>query len=140
MVSKVLGLDVGEKRIGVAVASTIARLPSALPTVLHDDSVYQQLLGYIQDEAIDLIVVGRPRNLSGEETAQTRYTHAFIASLSEHTSLPIVMQDETLTSRQAEAELQARGKPYAKGDIDALAAIYILEDYLQKTNTISGVS
>lgn len=136
MINKILALDVGEKRIGVAVASTIARLPSSLVTLQHTSNIFADLQRYITEESIDLIVVGRPRNLSGDETAQTRYTRDFIAQLSAHTQLPIVEQDETLTSRQAEAELVARGKPYTKGDIDALAAVYILDDYLRthKTN------
>lgn len=141
VINKVLALDVGEKRIGVAVASMIARLPRALPTLVHDGTVYQRITDYIMQESIDAIVVGRPRNLSGEETAQTRYTYDFVAGLSNHISLPIELQDETLTSRQAEAELKARGKPFEKGDIDALAAVYILEDYLRSyTDTKTRVS
>ena len=131
VINKVLALDVGEKRIGVAVASTIARLPSVLLTFEHNDTIFTAIDEYLQAESIDLIVVGRPRSMQGQETAQTAYTRTFILALKQHTQLPIVEQDETLTSRQAEQELQARGKPYVKGDIDALAALYILEDYLK---------
>lgn len=71
-----------------------------------------------------------PRNLSGEETAQSATIRQFAQELATYTDLPITLQDETLSSRQAEEELKSRGKPYSKADIDSLAATLILEDYL----------
>jgi putative holliday junction resolvase len=68
--------------------------------------------------------------MDGQETQQTRDTERFVSLLRDKTGLTVHMQDEALTSQKAEAELQARHKPYQKGDVDALAATYILEDYL----------
>ncbi len=82
------------------------------------------------ERAVSQLVAGLPRGLDGQETAQTAYARNFAEAISQQLQLPVYYQDEAVTSRQAEAELQARGKPYAKGDIDALAATYILEDYL----------
>jgi len=128
----ILALDIGERRIGVASARVSAGLPTPLTTVDHTETVTHALQNlFAQHEAVAL-VMGLPRGLDGQETAQTRRVETFVAELKKHTDLPIYWQDEAVTSRKAEEELQRRGKPYAKGDIDALAATYILEDFLQE--------
>jgi len=126
----ILSLDVGEKRVGVAMASLIARLPSPLVTLERNDQFFQALKDLIAAEDAGMLVIGLPRGLSGQETGQTQAIHAFIAELKEHVDLAIHLQDEAVTSAQAETELQKRGKIYSRGDIDALAATYILEDFL----------
>jgi putative holliday junction resolvase len=130
--SSILALDVGERRIGIAVASRVAKLASPVGFIENDETVYAKVQQLIAEHQADELVVGYPRNMSGDPTAQTEYVEAFVATLSSHIPLPIALQDESLTSHRAEHELQARGKPYAKGDIDALAATYILEDYLKQ--------
>lgn len=130
--SSILALDVGERRIGVAIASSIARFARPLTTLINDEHFMSNLSEIIEDETIEIIVVGLPRNLSGEDTAQTDYVRKFTEQLNRDM---IIFQDEALTSRKAETELHQRGKPYSKGDIDALAATYILEDYLSQTRS-----
>lgn len=130
MSDNVLALDVGDRRIGVAVAQSVARLPRPLTTLNNDEKFEASLQAIIDQEGIGTIVVGLPRNLHGQDTAQTKASRAFAEQLTEKFNLPVVLQDEAGTSRQAETELQARGKPYAKADIDAWAAAIILEDYL----------
>lgn len=125
-----LALDVGSKRIGVAIASLSFKLPRPLCTLMNDDTFLKRLNDLIKTEAIGVLVVGLPRGLEGQETGQTKYVRDFVDQLKTHIDLPINFQDEALTSTWAEAELTARGKIYQKGDIDALAATYILEDYL----------
>jgi putative Holliday junction resolvase len=129
-----LALDVGERRVGVAVANSLARLARPLTTLERGEDFWQQLEALITRETATRLVVGLPRNLRGDATAQTAAIESFIVELKQHTKLDIATQDEALTSRQAEAELRRRGKPFAKGDIDALAATYILEDYLGQGN------
>lgn len=126
----ILALDVGEKRIGLALASPIAKLARAYKTLENSEQVWNQLVELIQREQVSTVVVGLPRNLSSNDTQQTKYVRNFAEKLQEKTGIEPVLQDEALTSRQAEAELRMRGDTYAKGDIDALAATYILEDYL----------
>ena len=130
MATNLLALDVGGARIGVAIASSMAKIPRPLTTLNNDDNFAAELGKIIADEEIGILVVGLPRNLSGDETSQTATVKEFTAKL-EMIGIPIHFQDEAVTSAQAEAELISRGKPYSKGDIDALAATYILEDFLQ---------
>lgn len=126
----VLGLDVGAKRIGVAVASLAARLPRPLTTLEWNDDFFTALSDLIEKEEAGALVVGFPRGLEGQHTAQTDSVQTFTEELRKHVDLPVHTQDEAVTSKQAEAELEARGKPYERGDIDALAATYILQDWL----------
>ena len=126
----VLGLDVGDRRIGVAVASLAARLRRPLTTLIRDSGFFKELQTIIATENAETLVIGFPRGQSGQPTAQTGAVEAFVNELRAHCELPIHFQDESVTSKQAEAELAARGKAYQRGDIDALAATYILEDFL----------
>jgi putative Holliday junction resolvase len=81
-------------------------------------------------------VVGHPRDMNGQSTEQTLRIETFTNKLKSRFSLPIDLQDEALTSKQAEAELIARKKPYTKSDVDALAATYILSDWLSEHERI----
>lgn len=125
-----LSLDVGERRVGIARANSLARLPQPLTTLVRDDNFWANLEKVIKTEATDQVVVGLPRNLESQDTDQTRCTREFATEFKDRFNLPVTFQDEALTSRKAEAELKSRGKGFTKGDIDALAATYILEDYL----------
>ena len=130
--NSVLALDVGERRIGVAIASLVAKLPRPLTTIENDGKVLQQLEKLVKDNEAGLLVIGLPRGLNGQETAQTAKVRQFASGLSDSLGIPVVLQDEALTSRQAEAELQLRGiSNRDKAAIDSLAATYILEDYLR---------
>jgi putative Holliday junction resolvase len=130
--SSILSLDVGTKRIGVAVASLSARLARPLTTLTNDDAFYDSLASIIAQELVGALVVGYPRGLQGQSTAQTATIEAFAESLKSQYDMPVYFQDEALTSHMAEKELELRGKPYMKGDVDALAATYILEDFLNE--------
>jgi putative Holliday junction resolvase len=126
----VLALDVGNKRIGIAIASLIARLPRPLTTLANDENFIEQLQTIINNERAGALVIGLPRGLDGQETGQTKIVRQFVAELTPLMTIPIHLQDEALTSAKAEAELRARGKLYEKGEVDSLAATYILEDYM----------
>jgi len=129
--STLLALDVGQRRIGVAIASAQARLASPLTTLSHGESVAEEIQHLVSQHATEVLVVGLPRGLDGQRTAQTIATEEFKARLERLIPVPVYWQDEAVTSRQAEAELRARGKPYQKEDIDALSATYILEDFMR---------
>jgi putative Holliday junction resolvase len=125
-----VGLDVGEKRIGVAVADAGIRIAVPFMTVEVDGSEIQTITEIVLKEGAIIIVVGYPRNQSGEVTAQTKYVELFAERL-EHLEKKIVFQDESLTSVLAEQQLISHKRPYSKGDIDAQAAAIILQDYVE---------
>ncbi len=126
----VVCLDVGEKRIGVAVADVMIKIAVPLETVDVDGDEIESISKIVISEGAETIVVGYPRNQSGEVTAQTHYVEEFSKRLAGF-SKNIIFQDESLTSVIAEQRLVSHGRPYSKGDIDAQAAAIILQDYLE---------
>jgi len=135
--TEVLALDVGEKRIGLARANSVARLAEPLCTVINDDRVIDELEKIISEFGVDLLVIGLPRNLASNDTDQTRYSRAFADKL-EPLDMPIVWQDEALSSKQARDLIKRR--VYRKNDrgqkvgVDEVAACIILNDFLGENN------
>ncbi len=127
----VIGLDIGTVRIGVAKAYWPDGIPTPYATLANDDNFISNLRQIIASEKVSLLVIGLPRNMNSQSTKQTEYVTKLAKNLSKATGLPVKFQDEAATSIRAEEELQARGKHYAKGDIDKLSATYILEDYFR---------
>ncbi len=125
-----LALDVGGKRIGLARADTGTKLAFPVGTIEVDGVEIERLQQIIAEVEPGTIVVGYPRNQSGETTEQTRAVEAFAVRL-EKFGLPVVFQDESLTSVIAEERLKERRKSYVKSDIDSEAATIILQDYLE---------
>ena len=129
-----IALDVGTRRIGVALADSEVKIAIPFITVEVDDdnsSEIEEINEIIVREEINVMVVGLPRNQSGEETAQSEYTKEFAKNF-EFSVSKIEFQDESLTSIQAENLLKSYKKPYSKGDIDMTAASIILQDYLEE--------
>jgi putative Holliday junction resolvase len=138
-VGRIVGLDVGERRIGVAASDatcTLARPVGVLRTTgLDGDAlalVRAELARLDDDEGLASIVVGLPRRLDGSPNAMTPRVEAFAVRLQAETDLPVIFQDERLTSREAESRLAERDKDWRarKGRLDAAAAAIILQDYL----------
>lgn len=124
----ILSLDYGEKRVGVAIAHMVARLPRPVATLTNDETLFDGIRTLVAQERVALVLVGLPRGMDGGYTAQTRAAEAFAEQLQEILDVPVELTDETLTSVDAESSLA--GRAHNKGDIDALAAAYILERYL----------
>ncbi|MDN5819755.1 MAG: Holliday junction resolvase RuvX [bacterium] len=125
-----LALDVGEKRIGVALATGGVSIAVPLEAVVVDGTEIDAIAKRVKSDAVNLIIVGYPRNQSGEATKQTAYVEAFVDRL-ESIGVPVTYQDESLTSVLAEQHLKQSGRGYQKGDIDSMAASIILQDYLE---------
>ena len=125
-----LCLDVGEKRIGVAVADTSVRIAVPFATIEVDGDEITSIAELVIKEEATTIIVGYPRNQKGEPTTQTDYVEKFVKRL-EPLDVTIEFQDESLTSVIAEQRLKSYKKPYSKGDIDAQAAAIILQDHLE---------
>jgi putative Holliday junction resolvase len=128
--TNLLCLDVGEKRIGVAVGDSSVRIAVPFDTITVDGVEIESIAKLVAKEDADILVIGYPRNQAGEPTAQSRFVEDFVTKLSDIAS-KIVFQDESLTSVIAEQRLASYNKPYSKGDIDAAAAAIILQDYIE---------
>ncbi len=128
--ANLLSLDVGTKRIGVAVADTIVPVASPLMTIDVDGTELEKIRQLVHERAVETIVIGYPRNQAGDRTDQTAISEAFARQLEDVAN--IAFQDESLTSVMAEDRLKSSGKPYTKADIDAFAATIILQDYLEQ--------
>lgn len=131
----VLGLDVGGKRIGAALTSVLARIPQPLPAIDADEKPYEEIMQIAQKEDVRLIVVGLPRNLSGEETAQSREIRQFAAGLAEITDTPIAFADESLSSVRAED--LSKHTEFKNASPDSLAACFILEEFFANMDKAS---
>ena len=130
--NSILALDLGEKRIGLARASMAARLPEPLPLLGNDENFVARLKALIEEYSVDTLVIGLPRNGSGQETAQSSWARQFAESvLRPNFSGDIVFQDETLSSVAAESYDSSL---IAKFGLDSLAALEIMKDYLENKN------
>jgi putative pre-16S rRNA nuclease len=137
---RIVGLDVGERRIGVAVTDvtrTLARPLGVLRPAGLDVDAVQVAADEIarlarEEDGVASVVVGLPRRLDGAATDMTRRVEQFARQLEARTALPVALQDERLSSREAESRLALREKDWRvrKQRLDAAAAAVILQDYL----------
>ncbi len=136
---RVLALDVGEKRIGVALSDEAGQFAMPLTTVQAQPlaRALAQISALVLEHGIELIVIGWPLTLSGEVGVQAHTTQAFATQLQSHVSVPLTMFDERLTSTVAKQILREMGvKPEKrKQRIDEIAAMVILQDYLDHTRS-----
>ncbi len=128
---QLLGLDVGAVRIGVALADTGVRISVPHDYIEVDGSEIAAIAELVTRNNVDTIVVGYPRNQSGEPTKQTAFVEEFCQKLVD-LDADVVFQDESLTSVIAEQRLTSRRKTYTKGEIDSEAAAIILQDYMEQ--------
>jgi putative Holliday junction resolvase len=131
---RVLALDFGKKRIGLAVSDELGLTAQGIET-LHRTRVRDDLdalARLIQDYGVALVLVGLPLHMSGDESRQAEYTREFSERLRQHTGIPVHFWDERWTSRQAERVLRESGIGIAKraAALDRLSAVILLESYL----------
>ena len=141
-VARVAGLDVGERRIGVAVSDATGMLARPVGVLqisgLNGDAVERAAVELArlaaEEDGLASLVVGLPRRLDGSPSDMTPRVEAFAAALRTRMSLPVILQDERLTSREAESRLALREKDWRvrKKQLDAAAAAIILQDYLDE--------
>jgi putative holliday junction resolvase len=133
--------DAGERRIGVAISDATGMLARPVGTLSIgglDVSAAEQAVAEVarlrdvEGDRIETIVIGLPRRLDGSPNAMTSRVQAFAESLRDRTGLTVVLQDERLSSREAESRLARREKDWRarKQRLDAAAAAVILQDYL----------
>lgn len=132
---KILALDYGQRRIGVAVSDALHMMAHGRETLLFKSKreLFEHLRRLIQEEQIGLIVVGLPRHMNGEDSDMTKIVQAFIHELEGQTQLPVVAWDERWSSKQAARTLAESGaRRQRKEIIDQLAAVLILQSYLDR--------
>ena len=126
----ILALDVGDRRVGVALADSQIKIAVPYGYLERSDKIIQQITELMLDHDINTLVIGYPRNQSGEATKQTESVEQFAKELAEiEIDADLVFQDESLSSVEAERRL---GRVKDKGEIDAEAASIILQDYLEQ--------
>jgi len=138
MRTRCIGLDVGERRVGVAISDPtgiIARPLQALPrTSLEDD--LEAIAALVAEHEVGLVVVGRPLSLDGSEGPQARRVNRYTKELTERLPVPVTTWDERFSTVMADDILRQTRKEKAKrraranGEIDAIAAAVILQNYL----------
>lgn len=130
--SKIIGLDIGDKRVGIAIGETETRLVSPRKTVLRAKGAAEEEIGsIIEKEQISLAVVGLPLNIRGEKTPQSERVLNFCRRLSRRRDIQIAFVDEYLTSEEAAGAVDGdRLIAKRSGEIDALSASIILQEYL----------
>jgi putative pre-16S rRNA nuclease len=138
-----MGIDLGQRRIGLAISDATATLARPLKTIersASDEQAADALYSAIEatnaelrgEDAIGCLVVGLPARLDGSASDQTARVRKMVAMLATRVAVPIVLQDERLSSHEAEERLAIREKDWRKrkARLDAASAAVILQDYL----------
>jgi putative Holliday junction resolvase len=139
---RLLGLDVGDKTIGVALSDESATLASGLRTIrrtgLKKD--LRELAELVSDRGVGTVVVGLPRSLDGSEGPQARKVRAFVEVLKAAVKVPVVTWDERLTTVAAQHALVEGGVSRARRKelVDKVAAVLILQNYLDYRKGADG--
>lgn len=141
---RALAIDLGRRRIGLAVSDPSGTLARPLTTLTlepgqTDKTALERVLAEVtrlagEDDGLSEIVVGVPSRLDGSPTEETAQAVRFIDALASCVSIPVVREDERLTSREAESRLALRERDWRKrkSQLDAAAAAVILQDYLDR--------
>jgi putative Holliday junction resolvase len=133
---RVLGLDVGDRRIGLALSDSGGILASPLTIIEHTTETgdIEAILKIAKEREAERIVVGLPRLMNGDIGPQAQKVQAFTEAMRSHTNIPIEYRDERLTTVTAQRLHQESGTKKKKSIIryDAMAAAVILQDYLEE--------
>jgi putative Holliday junction resolvase len=140
---RVLGLDIGERRIGVALSDSLRIIAGALTVVerVTDDAALKQIIDLARENEVERIVVGMPRSLDGSLGKQAQAVQYFVDLLKRRTDIPVVTWDERLSTVAAERTLLEVGmkRDKRKKRRDSLAAAIILQGYLDRERSrVSG--
>jgi putative Holliday junction resolvase len=131
---RVLGLDYGSRRIGVAICDELGMTAQGVDTIIRKnrDTDLAAIAGYIERFDVEKIVVGYPLRLDGSEGIQCEKVNRFIRRLQTRFPMPVIRRDETLSTKEAEEILRETGmrRQKKRGLVDRMAACIILQGYL----------
>jgi putative Holliday junction resolvase len=137
---RILGIDMGRRRVGLAISDTSCTLARPLATLtIEGESAVEKVAREVERlaaeaDGLDAVVVGMPSRLDGSPTDQTLAVTRFIDRLRRRISIPVHKENERLTSREAESRLAIHERDWRKrkAQLDAAAAAVILQDYLDR--------
>ncbi|MEZ0324170.1 MAG: Holliday junction resolvase RuvX [Hydrogenothermaceae bacterium] len=128
--SRILGLDIGTKRIGVAVSDPLNITATPKDYIQNDDKAIEKIKNLLKEYKTKDVVVGLPLTLKGNEGEQVKYTKEFVEKLKENIpDINIIFIDERFSSSLAEKHINPK-KLKEKGKLDSLSAAIILQTYL----------
>ena len=129
---RILALDVGDRRVGIAISDPTGMLARPLAVLKRSGRDYQSIVDLAKEHGVELIVAGFPRNMDGSEGEQARKAKAYLAGLEKHINVPVELWDERLSTFEAQRLMIEAGRcaRQRRGRIDAVAAAVILQDYL----------
>jgi putative Holliday junction resolvase len=133
---RTLGLDIGEKRIGVAVSDSEGILATALTVIERksDDTALNNIIALAEEHDVERIVVGLPISLDGKMGPQAQRVQSFTDALNERTELPVITWDERFSTSDADRVLMEAGlkRDKRKKHLDSVAAAFILQGYIDQ--------
>lgn len=143
MDKRVLGIDYGSVRVGVAVSDPLQIIAQSVGTFANNEAIFDTLGALVKEYDAGLIVVGMPYTLKGEKGAKAGEVDKFIARLKEKVGVEVVSLDERFTSRIAHETLVRMGttkkqRRTNKGRVDAMASALILQSFLDQTKHTIG--
>jgi putative holliday junction resolvase len=131
---RVLGIDYGQVRVGVAITDPEGRMAFPRSAIVRTtrDALFAALAALIEAEAVEAVVVGLPLTLDGEDSLTTRQVRNFAESLARRITAPVHLMDERLSSAAAQAQLKEAGlcSRKMKSRLDSQAAVQILETWI----------
>ena len=129
---RILGLDFGEKRVGVAISDPLRLTAHGLTTLVGKTT--EEIIAFVQricrEKTVAEIVMGYPLLMSGDEGDIAKSARLLAEQIERETSIPVILWDERLSSRQAEKVVRETGSKRKKEDVDRIAACFILQSYL----------
>lgn len=134
---RILAIDPGERRIGVAAADLGLRVAIPLTTIEGGPDAVEAVARLVEEEGARALVVGLPLSLSGALGPQAQRAQALAGALAQRLAVPVLTWDERLTSAEARRRLSSGGGRRRKRDVDALAAAIILQAYLDSQRQLA---
>ena len=134
MMRRLLGIDYGSKRIGIAVSDPLRIIAQGISVIINSSKAIEQIKNIIQEYDPEKIIVGMPLNLKGEKGAKAQEVEKFIAKLKSELMIDVIFLDERFTSKIAQQTLRDMNVKkkirQTKGNLDAMSAALILQSYL----------
>jgi putative Holliday junction resolvase len=135
-VGRIIAIDYGQKRVGVAVSDPMKMIANGL-TTLHPDEVLPYLKDYLDKEKIDTIVVGYPKQMNNKDSEAVQHIKPFIKKLKKQfPDIPVELEDERFTSRMAQDAMVQGGmkkkQRQNKANVDKISATIILQSFMER--------